>query len=138
MNPEIQDFGSNVPTQQVFFNEREMLALVGAYKMQTLAPWDASGLRTAARDDRYFVIVLAFDAVAARQHQKKLLWMAKMSAPSVGTDLPAVIPALIAMGGPAFGQDTKPMVMDSSRVQKEGQVILAPMQVKEYLPAEKK
>lgn len=137
MNPEIQDFGSNDPADQVFFNEREMLALIGAYKTQMMAPWAEQDLRSAARDDRYFVIVMAFDFAAARQHQKKLLWMAKMSAASVGTDLPSVIPALVATGGPTFGRDTPPTWVDSGKSLKEGHVILAPTEMKEVVPDKK-
>jgi len=138
MNPEIQDFGSSDPSEQVFFNEREMLALVGAYKASGIAPWKSQDLAVAARDDRYFVILMAYDFAAARQHQKKLLWMAKMSTESVGTSLPDVIPALVASGGPAFGRDTPPSWVDSDKSLKQGQVILAPIEVKEYLPADKK
>lgn len=137
MNPEIQDFGSNDPADQTFFNEREMLALVGAYKTQMMASWDADNLKSAARDDRYFVIVIAFDFAAARQHQKKMLWMAKMSAASVGTDLPSVIPALVATGGPTFGRDTPPTWVDSGKSLKEGHVILAPTEMKEVVPEKK-
>lgn len=137
MNPQIEDFGSNDPADQVFFNEREMLALVGAYKSTGIAPWQSDDLWTAARDDRYFIILMAFDFAAARQRQKKLLWMAKMSTESVGTSLPDVIPALVASGGPAFGRDTPPSFVDSGQSLKEGRVILAPLEIKEYLPASK-
>src|SRR4051812_34775720 len=137
MNPEVEDFGSTDPTDQVFFNEREMLALVGAYKTQMMPYWQTSDIKSAARDDRYFVVLMAFDFAAARQHQKKLLWMAKMSTPSQGTTLTAVIPALVASGAPAFGQDTMPAVIDSSKALQEGKVILAPLELKETLPAAK-
>ncbi len=94
-------------------------------------------LRTAARDDRYFVILLAFDYAAARQRQKKLLWMAKMSTAAVGTNLPAVIPALAASGRPVFGRDTTPDWVDSGKM-REGSVILAPLEVEETVPDGKK
>ncbi len=136
MNPEIQDFGSNDPTEQVFFNEREMLALVGAHKADRLARWDQDDLRTAARDDRYFVILMAFDFAASRQRQKKLLWMARMSTEATGTDLPSVIPALAASGAPAFGRDTSPDWVDSGKV-RESSVILAPLEVKGTVPEKK-
>lgn len=138
MNPKIDDFSTGDPDEmpnQVFFNEREMLALVGAYKADSLAPWESHDLRTAAREDRYFVIVLAFDFEAARKHEKKLLWMAKMSTESLGRTLTETFPALIASGGPAFGQDTKPGWVDSSQPLKQGKVIVAPLEVKEYLPS---
>lgn len=137
MNPEIQDFGSNDPLDQVFFNEREMLALVGAYKTQMMPYWQTADIKTAARDDRYFVIVMAFDFAAAKQRQKKLLWMAKMSTPSLGTDLGTVIPALVASGASAFGRDTMPTVLDSSQVLKEGKVTIAPLEIKGTVPEKK-
>lgn len=136
MNPEIQDFGSNDPSEQVFFNRREMLALVGAYKAAGIAPWQSQDLQTAARDDRYFIILMSYDFAAARQKQKKLLWMAKMSTESVGTMLPEVIPALAASGGPAFGRDTPPSFVDSEKAL-GGEVILGPLEVKEVLPDRK-
>lgn len=137
MNPEIQDFGLNDPSQEVFFNEREMLSLVGAYKTSGITPWQYNDLRTAARDNRYFIILIAFDYAAARQRQKKLLWMAKMSTDAVGTNLPEVITALAASGGPAFGRDTPPSFVDSEQAL-GGKVILSPIEVKEYLPASNK
>jgi hypothetical protein len=137
MNPDIQDFGSNDPAEQVFFNEREMLALVGAYKMDMQAPWAAQDIRSAARDDRYFVILMAFDFAAARQHQKKLLWMAKMSTPSNGAYLQEVIPALAASGAPAFGRDTVPAFVDSAEALKTGRVTLGPLELKGTVPDKK-
>ncbi len=137
MNPEIQDFGSNDPLEQVFFNEGEMLALVGAYKSSGIASTQYHDLRAAARDDRYFIILMAYDFAAARLRQKKLLWMAKMSTESVGTYLPEVISALVASGGPAFGRDTPPSFVDSE-LALGGKVILAPLEVKEVLPADTK
>lgn len=139
MNPEITDMGgSGDPMDRVFFNEREMLALVGAYKLQQPFGGQVDDVKAAAQEDRYFVVIMAYDFAAAVQHQKKLLWMAKMSTAAVGTDLAAVIPALVASGAPAFGRDTQPDIVDSSTVLKEGTVKLAPLEVKETLPAEKK
>jgi hypothetical protein len=138
LNPMIEDFGSNDPSQQVFFNEREMLALIGAYKTQMMAPWQEQEFRHHARDDRYYIILMAFDFEAARHHIKKPLWMAKMSTESRGTDLPAVIPALVASGAPTFGRDTQPEEINSGDAQKEENVTLGPMEVREYIPPAKK
>lgn len=137
MNPEIQDFGSSDPTEQVFFNKREMMALVGAYKLD--APFGArvDDVKAAATQDRYFVVVMAFDYAAATKHQKQLLWMAKMSTAGHGTDLAAVIPALMASGAPAFGRDTQPDIVDSANLLKEGTVNIAPLEVKETVPEKK-
>lgn len=137
MNPQIEDFGSNDPADQVFFNKREMMALVGAYKLDAPFGTRVDDIKAATRDDRYFIVVMAFDFAAATKHQKQLLWMAKMSTPSHGTDLAAVIPALVASGAPAFGRDTQPDVIDSSDLMKEGTVKIAPLEVKGTVPEKK-
>jgi hypothetical protein len=64
--------------------------------------------------------------------------MAKMSTPSNRTNLPEVLPAMIASGGPMFGLDTKPLVVDSGQALREGHVVLAPIELKETIPADKK
>jgi len=56
-----------------------------------------------AQDDRYFVVVSAYDHEALSHREPTLLWRAKMSARSVSGDMFQVLPALIAGGGPFFG-----------------------------------
>lgn len=80
---------------------------------------------------------MAFAFAAARRHQKKLLWMAKMSTPSVGTNLTAVMPARVANGASAFGRDTMPTVLDSGRMLKEGTVRIGPLEIKGTVPEKK-
>lgn len=138
LNPVIEDWGSNDPMDRTFFNEREMMALVGAYKLQMPFGSRVDDVKAAAQDDRYFVVVMAFDYAAATRREKKLLWAAKMSTPSNGTDLAAVIPALVASGAPVFGRDTQPDFVDSANAMKEATVTIAPLEVKETLPADRK
>jgi hypothetical protein len=66
------------------------------------------------QNDRYFVMVSAYDFDAYnQQHKKVLLWVAKMSVPSAGNTMSAVMPALIKSGGPFFGRETTgPKTMD--------------------------
>jgi hypothetical protein len=58
-----------------------------------------------AQDNRYFVIVSAYDYAALRRHEAQLLWRAKMSASSAGAAMAGALPALIQGGGPYFGRD---------------------------------
>lgn len=108
MNPEKEDFGDVDNPQQVFFNEKEMLALVAGDSLGTIMPdtMEREDLMQAAGDDRYFVVISAFDFAAATRHQKKLLWRARMSIPSNGTMLAEVLPALVSSGAPFFGGDS--------------------------------
>jgi hypothetical protein len=57
-----------------------------------------------ARDNRYFVIVSAYDYAALQRHETRLLWRAKMSASNAGVAMAAALPALIRGGGPYFGR----------------------------------
>jgi hypothetical protein len=61
-----------------------------------------------AEQNRYFVVVTAFDYHAARKsHQRVQLWQAKMSVPTNGVTLTEVLPAMVRAGGPLFGRETK-------------------------------
>jgi hypothetical protein len=123
MNPQIDEFGDAENPQTVFFNQKEMLALVGG---QTLGNLDLSFEREAvmqgAEDDRYFVIVSAYDFADARKKKKTLLWTARMSTPSAGMTLAEVLPALINSGGPLFGRETTVPKWVSAPLAPEGKV----------------
>ena len=58
MNPEIEDFGRvGDPTQTVFFNQNQMLALVGGNTLNNLdLDFEREAVMQGAEQDRYFVI----------------------------------------------------------------------------------
>jgi hypothetical protein len=58
-----------------------------------------------AQDDRYFVVVSAYDYAALGRREPTLLWRAKMSARSVSGAMYKVLPALIAGGGRFLGHN---------------------------------
>jgi hypothetical protein len=123
MNPQLEDFGSNDPAQRVFFNENEMLALVGGHTLGGLGlDFERESVMQAAEDDRYFVVVAAYDWAAAQQKKKVLLWSAKMSVPSAGTSLTEVIPALAKAGAPQFGRETTRPLQQLVPIGREGKV----------------
>ncbi len=134
MNPQIDDYGDPDNPQKVFYNQNEMLTLVGG---QTLGMLDLNFEREAvmqgAEDDRYFVVVSAYDFAAARQHKKVLLWQARMSTPSAGVSIDEVLPSLIASGGPMFGRETiRPKWIDMP-VAREGHVEVGTPEFKNYV-----
>jgi hypothetical protein len=110
LNPQIDDTGDPDNPQAVFWNQKEMLALVAGNTLANVGVFgiEREDILQNAREDRYFVIVSAYDFTAAAQKQKVLLWRAKMSAPSHGVSLAEVIGPLIAAGGPRFGRETRP------------------------------
>ncbi len=124
MNPQIDDTGAPDDPQQTFWNQKEMLGLVAGNTLANISAFSfqREDILQAARDDRYFVIVSAFDFEAAKEKKKKLLWQAKMSTPSNRVSLAEVIPAMITAGGPHFGRETKVPESITKPLDKEGKV----------------
>ena len=130
LNPQIDDVTSSVPPddpsrqlpQEIFWNLNEMLGLVAGRSSDKLtAGFERDDLMQAAREDRYFVIVSAFDYQAARDKKKKILWQARMSTPSNQVRLAEVLPAMITSGGPHFGRETDRQTL-MAPITREGKV----------------
>ena len=136
MNPEIVDFGTPDEPQKEFFNRKEMLALVGGQALGMLdLDFEREAVLQGAEDDRYFVVVSAYDFAAARQKKKVLLWSARMSTPSAGVRIAEVIPGLITSGGPHFGRETTRPLWTPAPLAREGTVeVGTPTVVPEQAP----
>jgi hypothetical protein len=131
MNPAIvNDSPTGDPTSKVFFNQQEMLSLVGGETLKNAdLDMEREHVMQGAEQDRYFVMVSAFDyatyadsrlataSAAGGKHpskppQKILLWQAKISTPSNAVSLEAVLPILVKAGAPQFGRETvRPIVL---------------------------
>ena len=61
-------------------------------------------LLTQISQDCYYVIVSAFDYAALARGDRRLLWRTKLTTQTVGTAMPAAIPALISAGPGHFGR----------------------------------
>ncbi len=124
MNPQIDDVGDAENPQQQFWNQREMLALVAGNTLKNIGVFDfkREDVLQAARDERYFVVVSAYDFAAAKGKKKILLWQAKLSTPSNGVSLAEVLPSMISAGGPHFGRETKLPELVNAPLAKEGKV----------------
>ncbi len=145
MNPLVEEFEQTeeeVAPTKVFFNMREMLALVGAFKADVGVERVRNDLRQAANDDRYFIVVGAYDFAAVEKHERKLLWSARMSTESTGRSPEEIFPLLAASGAAVFGRETKPGVIDTAQQMKGTRVDLGELQVienltKDQVPAKK-
>lgn len=140
MNPQIDD--KTQPTGTIdnpFFNQAQMLALVGGSTLQNLdLDFEREAVMQGAEDDRYFVIVTAYDFADAIKKKKTVLWQARMSVPSAGVTMEEVVPALIASGGPMFGRETKRPEWLTTPLAPEGHVnVGTPVVVPAAPPAEK-
>ena len=91
-------------------NQDQRYALsLGRTAMDVLMP-EAFGhdeFMEATRDERYFLVVTAYDYAAYENtHKNVILWKAKMSVPTSGAFLADVILPLARAGGPQFGKET--------------------------------
>ncbi|HEY0946702.1 MAG TPA: hypothetical protein VGD81_15590, partial [Opitutaceae bacterium] len=109
-------------TFEVQRNRHQILKFLGGYKLGysehdfdplTAMPgllvhrsYEAQALNDVATEDFYVAVVSAYDLDAARHKQKKLLWMTRMSCPSIGFAMPDVLPAMLEVGGPNIGRET--------------------------------
>ncbi|HUL52601.1 MAG TPA: hypothetical protein VLT83_04225 [Opitutaceae bacterium] len=60
-------------------------------------------------DNRYFVIVSAYDFASVTKSAAKLLWRVRLSTRSPGVSMDAALPTLIQGGAPYFGRNLKDM-----------------------------
>ena len=93
-----------------FLNKVQANALVLGHTIANvtdLSSYDHERFMDAAYDDRYFVVVTAFDYhVWVKQHRRLVLWKAKMSVPKAGFFFDDVAASLVKAGGPFFGRET--------------------------------
>jgi hypothetical protein len=84
MNPKIDETGDIENPEKIFWNQKEMLALVAGNTLNNISAlsFEREDILQAAQDDRYFALLSAYDFAAAKEKKKKLLWQAKMSTPS--------------------------------------------------------
>jgi hypothetical protein len=64
-------------------------------------------------EDRYFVVLMAYDFDALWKHQKhRLLWVTRLSVRARGTNFTVALPAMVRQAGKYFGADTHGLVRD--------------------------
>ncbi len=111
-NPEVASFDGSTtdPITNINFNQMQMLGLVAGNSIKDLgADFDRDAVMQRAGQDRYFVMVSAYDFDAYKSgHKVVLLWQAKMSASSDNLgQFTDALNALAWAGGPYFGRETK-------------------------------
>jgi hypothetical protein len=120
------DTASTPANSLITTNSTEMLNLLVGNTLPNIH--ESNGLQSiveAAQEDRYFIVVTAYDFTATvRQKKAVALWQAKMSVPSAGVAFDDVTPALVAAGGPLFGRETTVPQQTSLPVTPEGRVMV--------------
>ncbi len=112
------DLNSDVTTSNpaAVINQNQMLGLIAGKNMDSIADFGmkTEQIMSSIGDDRYFVMLSAYDFNAyVTKHKRTVLWVAKVSVPSQGQNMTAVMPTLIKQGAPLFGRETMgPKQMD--------------------------
>jgi len=110
---------------------RKMTALVAGHSAGLVDPHFDHTIFEAVRENRYFVVIIAYDWAAAQKHVRKQLWIAKMSTPNIGVTLDDVAGALITTGAPFFGRETSRPMVKLTSVIPHGIVEMGPLETKE-------
>lgn len=134
--PMMGEDGEDEGSGEVITNLREMLVATGGDRlMGSMLSFERDEAMDRAGEDRYFVIVTAYDFAAAMEkpRRKKMVWQASLSVPSARTTLAAAIGPMIAAGAASFGRDGLPK--EVSTPFREGRVEVGPLQVIDH-PAE--
>lgn len=122
---------------QEILNEQQMLGLLGAAALddkQFATDSQVQQIAQAAGEDRYFVVLSAYDFPAITHKVRKLVWRAMMSLPAAGTDLTESLPALVKAGAPYFGRESGLPQHVVEPLVPPGKVEIGPAKVEEYLP----
>jgi hypothetical protein len=96
-------------TTTISFNRREIAALVGAFKADRhlLMSSEADRINEAARDNRLYVFIAAFDVEALAKKQHRIIWRTRISIDSRRRTLPESLPVMLASAAPYFGTETE-------------------------------
>lgn len=118
------DDAGETTTTTIQWNRREIAALVGADKarQQLLSGSDAEAINDAARQDRLYLMIAAFDAQALARKKKTLLWRTRMSIESRRTSLPESLVVLLDSGAPYLGRGTELPVFVDDNVRRRAEV----------------
>ena len=119
-------------------NDQQMLGLLGVAALDDrhfATDNEVRQIAQAAGENRYFVVLSAYDFAAITHQERKLVWRAMMSLASAGTDLAESLPALVKAGAPFFGRESGLPQHIAESLVPPGKVEIGPAKVEEYLPA---
>jgi hypothetical protein len=118
------DDAGETTTTTIVWNRREIAGLVGADKARQhmLSNSEAEVINDAARQDRLYLMVAAFDAQALAKKQKKLVWRTRISIESRRTSLPESLVVMLDSAAPYFGRSTDLPVFVDDNVRRKAEV----------------
>lgn len=124
-------------TTTITFNRREIAALVGAFKADRhlLMSSEADRINEAARDNRLYIFLAAFDVEALVKKQKKIIWRTRISIDSRRQDLPGSMRVMLGSAAPYFATETDlPKFIEDADRRKTEVIIGTPTVVEDRAP----
>jgi len=118
------DDAGETTTSSLVWNRREMAQLVGADKAnrKMLSGAEADAINDAARQDRLYLMVAAFDAMALARKEKKLVWRTRISIESRRTSLPESLSIMLNSAAPYLGRSTELPVFIDDNLRRKAEV----------------
>ena len=123
---------STAPPQVI--NQAQMIGLTAGKDFDSTVDFgdETERLLQGLVDDRYFIMVSAYDFEQYfHNHKKVLLWVSKLSVPSVGVDMDQAISALTKYGGSVLGRATRgPQIKEAADIPEGSVKIGEPTEIK--------
>lgn len=96
-----------------------------------VATMDEITMRSELAEERYFVVMMAYDYQVLKKEKKhKLLWVSRMSVRSPGNTFATILPAMVRVAAPSFGLQKDGLTRVQTKV-REGNVDVGDLKVVE-------
>jgi hypothetical protein len=117
---------SDMKTAMLLGYDNELADMGGADQAPTALRLHRQDLITEVEEDRYFVVLMAYDFEALWEHKKhKLLWVVRFSVRARGTNFNEVLPAMVDQASDYFGRNSGGLLR---KPLPEGHVDIGPVQ----------
>ena len=101
---DLSDFGSNNTAQHQQTMRNNRLGISKALNRKNITSTEEFDLRVEMQDERYFIILMAYDYEKLRsENERELLWTTRFSVPSIGTNFEDAYPALARAASAYYG-----------------------------------
>ena len=101
---DLSDFGANNTAQYQQTMRNNRLGISKALNRKNITSTEEFALRVEMQDERYFIILMAYDYEKLRsENERELLWTTRFSVPSIGTNFEDAYPALARAASAYYG-----------------------------------
>lgn len=143
--------GSDLFPEGPQVNRTQILRFLGAYKVGLISKdpqpmmddylmsglnirsASADAIYSASGDDLYVAAIAAYDYRAFAQKKKELLWITKISCPSIGLQMDETLPTMLAIAAPNIGRETAQPVWVNASDKYKPDVKIGDPKLVEYL-----